>query len=141
MNHMRRLILIAVATAVVLAGSASASNATAPRLVATVQKAVAHKPYPRAGALITIAFTVHEPGGVPDSGVPTGSVFNVELIRRKGLPTGMTAATELNGQYRATIRWSGGLIGRIRIGGFLNGVPSTAQGGFWLPVTVLKKNF
>lgn len=139
---MRNSVLIPVTLAAFVAPAAAASTASSPQLVATVVNAVAHKPYPRAGAIITVSFTVGEPNEPAGSGVPSGSVFNVQLIRKKGpLPTSMTPATGSGGHYRATIRWSGGRIGRIRIGGFLNAVPSTAQGGFWLPVTVLKKNF
>jgi hypothetical protein len=138
---MRNPVLILTALAAVVAPAATASSTSSPRLVATVVNAVAHKPYPRAGALITVSFTVGEPNEPVGSGVPAGSVFDVQLIRKNGLPTAMTSATGSDGHYRATIRWSGGLVGRIRIGGFLNAVPSTAQGGFWLPVTVLKKNF
>lgn len=141
MGEVRGSILVSVMLASLLAAPAHASSASSPRLVATVQNAIAHKPYPRAGALITVVFTVGEPGQPPGSGVPSGSVFDVQLTRRNGLPTHLMTATGENGQYRVTIRWSGGLIGRIRIGGFLNAVPSTAQGGFWLPVTVLRKNF
>jgi hypothetical protein len=138
---MRNSVLILMALAAVGAPAAAASRASSPRLVATVVKAVAHKPYPRAGALITVSFTVGEPNEPAGSGVPSGSVFDVQLIRKNARPTSMTPAIGSGGHYRATIRWSGGRIGRIRIGGFLNAVPSTAQGGFWLPVTVLKKNF
>jgi len=138
---MRNPVLILVALAAVGAPAADASSAPSPRLVATVVNAVAHKPYPAAGAIITVSFTVGEPNEPVGSGVPSGSVFDVQLIRRGARPTFMTAATGSDGHYRATIRWSGGTIGKIRIGGFLNAVPSTAQGGFWLPVTVLKKNF
>jgi hypothetical protein len=138
---MRNSVLILMALAAVGAPAAAASRASSPRLVATVVKAVAHKPYPRAGALITVSFTVGEPNEPAGSGVPPGSVFDVQLIRKNARPTSMTPAIGSGGHYRATIRWSGGRIGRIRIGGFLNAVPSTAQGGFWLPVTVLKKNF
>jgi hypothetical protein len=138
---MRNSVLILMALAAVGAPAATASRASSPRLVATVVKAVAHKPYPRAGALITVSFTVGEPNESAGSGVPSGSVFDVQLIRKNARPTSMTPAIGSGGHYRATIRWSGGRIGRIRIGGFLNAVPSTAQGGFWLPVTVLKKNF
>jgi hypothetical protein len=138
---MRNSVLILMALAAVGAPAATASRASSPRLVATVVKAVAHKPYPRAGALITVSFTVGEPNEPAGSGVPSGSVFDVQLIRKNARPTSMTPAIGSGGHYRATIRWSGGRIGRIRIGGFLNAVPSTAQGGFWLPVTVLKKNF
>ena len=138
---MRNSPLILVALAIVVAPSAWASNTESPRLVATVVNAVAHKPYPRAGAIITVSFTVGEPNEPVGSGVPPGSVFDVQLIRRNGRPMFMSAAVGADGRYRATIRWSGGTIGRIRVGGFLNATPSTAQGGFWLPVTVLKKNF
>ena len=138
---MRNLLSVLVALGAVVAPGASASSRSSPQLVATVVNAVAHKPYPRAGATITVSFTVAEPNQPVGSGVPSGSVFNVQLIRKKGRPMFMTAAIGSNGRYRATIRWSGGLIGRIRIGGFLNATPSTAQSGFWLPETVLKKNF
>jgi hypothetical protein len=138
---MRNAVLILAALAAVGAPAAAASSASSPLLVATVVNAVAHKPYPAAGAIITVSFTVGEPNEPVGSGVPPGSAFDVELLRKKGLPTFMTEATGSDGHYRATIRWSGGTIGTIRIGGFLNAVPSTAQGGFWLPVTVLKKNF
>jgi hypothetical protein len=138
---MRNPALILAALAAVGAPGAAASTASSPRLVATVVNAVAHKPYPRAGALITVSFTVGEPNEPAGSGIPSGSVFDVQLIRKNTRPTTMTPAIGSNGHYRATIRWSGGRIGRIRIGGFLNATPSTAQGGFWLPVTVLKKNF
>jgi hypothetical protein len=137
---MRNPALILAALAAVGAPGAAASTASSPRLVATVVNAVAHKPYPRAGALITVSFTVGEPNEPAGSGIPSGSVFDVQLIRKNARPTTMTPAIGSNGHYRATIRWSGGRIGRIRIGGFLNATPSTAQGGFWLPVTVLKKN-
>jgi hypothetical protein len=132
--------LICAVFAAVLTTSASASTASAPRLVARVT-AVAHKPYPRAGALIALSFTVGEPGQPPGSGVPQGSVFEVQLTRKTGLPTNLTTATGTKGQYHATIRWSGGQVRAIRVGGFLNATPSTAQSGFWLPVTVVKKNF
>jgi hypothetical protein len=138
---MRNPVLILIAVAAVVAPAAAASSASSSRLVATVINAVAHKPYPRAGALITVSFTVGEPNEPVGSGVPSGSVFDVQLTRKDGLPTHLTTATGSAGHYLASARWSGGLIGRIRIGGFLNTVPSTAQGGFWLPVTVLKKNF
>jgi hypothetical protein len=138
---MRNSALILVALAAVGLPATAASSGSSPRLVATVVNAVAHKPYPRAGALITVSFTVGEPNQPAGSGVPSGSVFDVQLIPKKALPRLMTPAIGSAGHYRATIRWSGGRIGRIRIGGFLNAVPSTAQGGFWLPVTVLKKNF
>jgi hypothetical protein len=141
MGQMRFSGLVFLALAAVLAGSASASTVSSPRLVATVKTATAHTPYPRAGALITVVFTVGEPNQSPGSGVPSGSVFDVQLTRRTGLPTTLIPATGQNGRYHAAIRWPGGRIRRIRIGGFLNAVPSTAQGGFWLPVTVLKKNF
>jgi hypothetical protein len=133
--------LIVIAFSTLLVPAAPASPASAPHLVATVVKAVAHKPYPRAGALITVAFTVGEPNEPAGSGVPAGSVFDVQLTKRAGLATPLATATGEGGHFRATIRWSGGRIRAIRIGGFLNAVPSTAQGGFWLPVTVLKKNF
>jgi hypothetical protein len=140
-SEMRNSVLILVALAAVVAPAAAASRTSSPQLVATVVNAVAHKPYPRAGAIITVSFTVGEPNKPVGSGVSSGSVFNVQLIRKMGRPMFMTAAIGSDGRYRATTRWSGGLIGRIRIGGFLNATPSTAQGGFWLPVTVLKKNF
>jgi hypothetical protein len=138
---MRNPVLTVVALAAVVVPAASASAASSPQLVATVVNAVAHKPYPRAGAIITVSFTVGEPNEPVGSGVPSGSVFDVQLIRKNSRPLSMTPAIGSNGRYRATIRWSGGSIGRIRIGGFLNATPSTAQGGFWLPVKVLKKNF
>jgi hypothetical protein len=138
---MQNPVLILIALAAVVAPAATASNASSPRLVATVINAVAHKPYPRAGAIITVSFTVGEPNEPVGSAVPPGSVFDVQLIRQGALPRFMTPALGSDGRYRATIRWSGGPIGRIRIGGFLNATPPTAQGGFWLPVTVLKKNF
>ncbi len=141
MSEMRNSVLVLVALAAVVASAAAASTASSPQLVATVVNAVAHKPYPRAGAIITVSFTIGEPNEPVGSGVPSGSVFNVQLIRKKRRPMFMTAAIGDHGRYRARIRWSGGLIGRIRIGGFLNATPSTAQSGFWLPVTVLKKNF
>ena len=137
---MKHTVLIWTVLAAVLATSASASRASAPHLIATVT-AVAHKPYPRAGALITLSFTVSEPSQPVGSGVPAGSVFDVQLTKKKGSPTNLTTAIGDNGHYKATVRWSGGLIRAIRIGGFLNATPSTAQGGFWLPVTVVKKNF
>jgi hypothetical protein len=138
---MRSSVVILVTLAAVAGPAATASSASSPQLVATVVNAVAHKPYPRAGAIITVSFTVGEPHEPVGSGVPSGSVFNVQLTKKVGPPLFMTAAIGSGGRYRATIRWSGGRIGRIRIGGFLNATPSTAQGGFWLPVTVLKKNF
>jgi hypothetical protein len=141
MGEMRSSLLVSLTLVAVLAATASASASSSPRLVATVKTAVAHNPYPRAGAVVTVTFTVGEPNKPPGSGVPNGSVFDVQLTRTKGLPTSLTKATRLNGQYHATIRWPGGHILRIKIGGFLNAVPSTAQSGFWLPVTVLKKNF
>jgi hypothetical protein len=140
-SKMRNSFLILVALAAVVAPAAAASSVSSPQLVATVVNAVAHKPYPRAGAIITVSFTDGEPNEPVGSGVPSGSVFNVQLIRKGGRPMFMTAALGSGGRYRATIRWSGGPIGRIRIGGFLNATPPTAQGGFWLPVTVLRNNF
>lgn len=141
MEEMRYFSVVACAVIAVLAVSVPASAASPPRLTATVQKATAHKPYPRAGALITIVFTVGEPGAMPGSGVPTGSAFEVQLVPNTGVPTTLTPAAGENGRYHATVRWAGGPIRRIRIGAFLNAVPSIPQGGFWLPVKVLKKNF
>lgn len=141
MAEMRYLRVVPLAVIAVLGISASASGDSAPHLAATVQKATAHKPYPRAGALTTVAFTVGEPGAPSGSGVSSGSAFDVQLVPNTGVPTTMTPAAGQNGRYHATIRWAGGRIRRIRIGGFLNAVPSIPQGGFWLPVKVLRKNF
>ena len=138
---MRNSVLVLVALTAVVVPAASSSSTSSPQLLATVVNAVAHKPYPRAGAIIIVSFTVAEPNQPVGSGVPSGSVFDVQLIRKNSRPLSMIPAIGDHGRYRATIRWSGGLIGRIRIGGFLNATPSTAQGGFWLPVKVLKKNF
>lgn len=138
---MRHSILLPLAVVALLATTATAADASAPRLAATVTQAIAHKPYPRAGALITVAFTVGEPNQPPGSGVPSGSAFEVQLTRSTGTPTPLVGAGGQNGRYRATIRWPGGRIRSIRVLAFLNASPTAAPTGFWLPVTVLKKNF
>lgn len=141
MSEVRHSLLAFLAFVAVLAATATATGASPPRLAATVTSAVAHKPYPQAGALITVNFTVGEPGGAVGSGVPSGSAFEVELTRLHGTPTPLVGAGGQNGRYRATIRWPGGRIRSIRILAFLNTAPSTGQSGYWLPVTVLKKNY
>lgn len=141
MGQMRYSTLVPIAASAILAAAATPAGASPPHLAATVTRATAHNPYPRAGALITVAFTVGEPGQPPGSGVPAGSVFEVELTRLHGTPTPLVGAGGENGRYNATIRWPGGRIRSIRILSFLNTTPTTAQGGFWLPVTVLKRNF
>lgn len=108
-----------------------------PRLVATVEHVIGHKPYPRPGSFVTVTFTVGEPGKPPGSGIPPGSVFEVQLTRTTGSPTSslMTVARGRRGHYRVTVRWPGGHVGGVAIGGFLNAMPSPANGDFWLPVT------
>jgi hypothetical protein len=134
---------VKIACFVVAAGLAVPTAALAskgsppPRLVATVEHVIGQKRFPRAGSFVTVTFTVGEPGKPPGSGIPRGSVFEVLVTRTTGSPTSMTMATARgrHGRYRATIRWPGGHIGGVEIGGFLNAQPSPANGDFWLPVT------
>jgi hypothetical protein len=105
----------------------------------TLTKPIAHKSY-RAGTLITVTFTVAEPGKAPGTGVPVGSVFQVQLTRNPGPPTKLVPAAVHDGRYSVAVRWPGGRLLRVGVGGFLTGASPTAAGGFWLPVTTASKS-
>ena len=138
MRRATTLMCLAIAAGVAQPASAVAATKSAPpKLVATVTNKVAHRTY-RAGAVITVKFTVGEPGQPAGTGVPAGSVFQVQLTRKGGAPMRIVPAFGQGGRYKATIRWLGGRLTGINIGGFLNAPTPTAVGGFWLPVRYAK---
>jgi hypothetical protein len=111
-----------------------------PALEARVTGTVVH--HYRGANMITIAFTVGEPGKQPGSGIPDRSVFMISLVPKRRTPTDLIRAHGDKGRYVATTVVPDGGIAAVEIGGWLNrlGVP-TAASGFWVPVVVVNDRF
>lgn len=144
-----RLLVLAVVVLAVGAAPAFAFSAALRELIgrksphpvlrATLTGAFIHKPRPRYGPpVVTVTFTIGEPGKPPGVGIPFGSYFLVALYGRKaGGASGLVRAYGRDGRYSATTHLPPGGVAGVQIGGWLNIVGSpTAAGGFWIPVTV-----
>ena len=106
-----------------------------PVFIAHVTGVFVHGPDTRPGTLVTIRFTVAQPGKPPGLGIPKRSTFEVLLTRRSGQ---FASAYGSNGHYQATIRLGPGRgIGGIQVGAFMPSKgPRVINGGFWIPTVI-----
>jgi hypothetical protein len=144
------LVLAAVAAAPALAFSTTVRElvglksptlpSTGPALEAKLTSVIVH--HRRVGAVISVKFSIGEPGKRPGTGIPHGSLFQILLIPKHGAPTRLDGAQGENGRYSATARVPASGIANIQIGGWLNrkGIP-TAATGFWLPITIVNNPY
>ena len=116
------IVVAAVAAAPALAFSTTVrelvglqtSSPRGPVFVATVTGVVLHGPN-RAGTLVTVTFTVGEPGKPPGTGVPQGSTFLVLVTHTSQ----MAPAQGEHGHYQARTRLGPGGFTGIQIGGYM----------------------
>lgn len=111
------------------------SSQSSSRLIVARLISVNVHPAPRfAPPLATVTFTVGEVGKPPGTGIPDGSVIDVQFVG--GDASGpLVKAFGTHGRYRVTLRTPEGGIRNILIGGFLNSVKTpVANGDFWIPI-------
>jgi hypothetical protein len=106
-----------------------------PQLIVARLISVNVHPAPRfAPPLATVTFTVGQVGRPPGTGIPDGSVIDVQFVGRDASGP-LVKAYGRDGRYRATLRTPEGGIRNILIGGFLNSVKTpVANGDFWIPI-------
>lgn len=106
---MRRILALAVSAAALAAPAALAKEGAQAHLLAPLP------PHPRAGALITVRWTV-DVAGTNGKRVPFGAIgMFVRLVSRSGASTSATA-TQTHGPYRVRIHVPVGGIHAIRFG-------------------------
>lgn len=112
----------------------SSSRSSSQLIVARLISVNVH-PAPRfAPPLATVTFTVGEVGKRPGTGIPDGSVIDVQFVGRDASGP-LVKASGKHGRYRVTLRTPEGGIRNILIGGFLNSVKTpVANGDFWIPI-------
>lgn len=112
----------------------SSSQGSSQLIVARLISVNVH-PAPRfAPPLATITFTVGQVGRPPGTGIPDGSVIDVQFVGRDASGP-LVKATGTHGRYGVTLRTPEGGIRSILIGGFLNSVKTpVANGDFWIPI-------
>ena len=111
------------------------SSQSSSRLIVARLISVNVHPAPRfAPPLATVTFTVGEVGKPPGTGIPDGSVIDVQFVG--GDASGpLVKAIGTHGRYRVTLRTPEGGIRNILIGGFLNSAKTpVANGDFWIPI-------
>jgi hypothetical protein len=106
-----------------------------PQLIVARLISVNVHPAPRfAPPLATVTFTVGRVGRLPGTGIPEGSVMEVQFVGRDASGP-LVKAYGRHGRYRVTLRSPEGGIRNILIGGFLNSVKTpVANGDFWIPI-------
>ena len=116
-----------------LVGLSSSQGAS--RLIVARLISVNVHPAPRfAPPLATVTFMVGEVGKPPGTGIPDGSVIDVQFVGRDSSGP-LVKASGSRGRYGVTLRTPDGGIRSILIGGFLNSVKTpVANGDFWIPI-------
>jgi len=112
----------------------SSSQGSSQLIVARLISVNVH-PAPRfAPPLATITFTVGRVDRPPGTGIPDGSVIDVQFVGPAASGP-LVKASGTHGRYRVTLRTPEGGIRSILIGGFLNSVKTpVANGDFWIPI-------
>ena len=140
------VVVVAVAVAPALAFSRTVrefvglSSSPAPLIQrwvqATLTGTITRNPNPRPGTMITITWTIGEPGKTLDPGFGGEGLF-LRLVSKSGAPTERIPAHGARGRYSATTRVPLGGIRNIQLGiiGYSNGPTGRHKAPGLFPIT------